>query len=403
MSSYTIVSVFEIERNIMGLFNRYDLTSQGLESAFLEGCDMYCNPKDYSVSEDDCRKYLKDLENANKLNEEWNNKRKSNWKWTTFIIGIILIIIIPSLVFIWLDNQDSKWAYLSTLVSSWVILGISIWVTNKVEDHLRDNKIHLTKFYPPKNENIEKLFDDYLWKIKSLKEAESRGKEERQTTYDRIVKMSHPGLVDFKEAIETELINPSEECVYGDVKFGMTAEEIYKTKVFAGLSLNNSNNDMSLGFREKYLGRYFSIQDSCVSFQFENNRLVKSIIYPLLSYDNKEAIIEPFISCCEKLNQYYRNPCNLRRKYIGDEFELVPYDNAEFRVGKKSVLLHVEKSGSIHARYNIKLEFSIATTNNRIDVSRQPFDRRWLDTLRKMYSPEEYCYPGPLDDNYRPF
>ncbi|SDH02774.1 hypothetical protein SAMN04487901_11511 [Prevotella communis] len=387
----------------MGLFNRYDLPSRSLESAFREYCDMYCNPKDYSVTEDDCIKYLKDLEKAYKLNYEWNEKRRSNWTWTTLIIGAILTILIPSLVFIWLDSQDSKWTFISTLVSSWIILGLSIWIFNKVDEYLRLSMIYLSKFYPPKNENIEKLFDDYLWKDKMLTEAKSKGIEERRKTYDRIVRMSHPGLDDFKEAIERELINPSEECVFGDVKFGMTAEEIYKTKVFAGLSLNNSNDDISLGFRENYLGRYFAIQDSCVSFQFDNNRLVKSIIYPLLSCVNKEAVIEPFISCCEKLNQYYGNPCNLRRRFKGEGLELVPYDKAVFRVGKKSVLLHIEKSDYI--RYNIKIEFLIATSANNcgVDDSNQPFDRSWFDTLRKLHSPKESDSSGPFDDNNIPF
>lgn len=388
----------------MGLFNRYDLTSQGLESAFWEGCDMYCNPKDYFVSEEDCIKYLKDLENANKLNDEWNDKRRLNWTWTTIIIGVILSFSIPSLVIIRFYNQDAAWVYLVSLLLGWILIGISYWIYNKVEEYFYyGDKVYLSRFYPEVNENIEKLFDDYLWKCKLLKEAESKGIEERRKTYDRIVRMSHPGLDDFKEAIETELINPSEECVFGDVKFGMTAEEIYKTKVFAGLSLNNSNDDISLGFRENYLGRYFAIQDSCVSFQFDNNRLVKSIIYPLLSCDNREAVIEPFISCCEKLNQYYGNPCNLRRRFMGEGLELVPYDKAEFRVGKKSVLLHIEKSDYI--RYNIKIEFLIATSANNcgVDDSNQPFDRSWFRELRKRYSPEEYCYHGPLDENYCPF
>lgn len=384
----------------MGLFNRYDSPSRSLESAFWEGCDMYCNPKDYYVSEEDCIKYLKDLENANKLNDEWNDKRRLNWTWTTIIIGVILSFSIPSLVIIRFYNQDAAWVYLVSLLLGWILIGISYWIYNKVEEYFYyGDKVYLSRFYPEVNENIEKLFDDYLWKCKLLKEAESKGIEERRKTYDRIVRMSHPGLDDFKEAIETELINPSEECVFGDVKFGMTAEEIYKTKVFAGLSLNNSNNDIRLGFRSDYLGRYFAIQGSSISFQFENNRLVKAIICPSLSCDNKEAVIELFISCCEKLNQYYGNPCNLMKS--GEGFKLFSNNKAEFRVGKKVILLHIEQSG--YSRYKIKIEFSIATTNNRIDVSHQPFDRSWFDTLRKLYSSKESDSSGPFDDNNIPF
>lgn len=238
-----------------------------------------------------------------------------------------------------------------------------------------------------------------------LKDSESKGKEEWEFTHDKIVRMSHPGLDDFKEAIETELRNPSEEFVFGDLKFGMTKEEIYNTKVFAGLQLDISNNDIHLGYRGAYLGSYFAIQCPSISFHLDNNRLVKSIICPDLSCENKEAIIEPFISCCEKLNQYYGNPCNLRRKFKGEGFELVPYDNAEFRVGKKSVFLHVEKSDSIYSRYILKLEFSIAsTTSNRRDEGlNQSFDTKWFDELRKWYSHKESYSSESIDDYYVPF
>lgn len=123
------------------------------------------------------------------------------------------------------------------------------------------------------------------------------------------------------------------------------------------------------------------------------------------SFDKREAVIEPFISCCEKLNQYYGNPCNLQRRFIGEGFELTPYSTAEFRVGKKSVLLHVEKPGNFYSSYTsfyVKLEFSIVSTtsNRRIKESNQSFDKRWFDELRKWYSPKEPCYSRTLNDYY---
>ena len=393
-----IIFAHKLQKN-MGLFNRYNYSAdyQDLECSFRESDDIYCNPKDYSVTEDECSLYLKNLNRGNKLNDEWNEKRRIKrdlrWRWTIFIIGVILFFGISSLIFIWFDINDFVERVGVSIYSFQAVAGASVWVYGKVEEQFQDSKIFHSIFYPKVNENIERLFDDYLWKRKLLREAKEKGNEEWQKVHKELVRKSHQGLDQFIEAVEEELYYPSENCVIGDVQFGMTAEEIYNTKVFAGLTLANSNNDIHLGYRSRYLERFFAIQYPCVSFRLENNRLVKLII--TTSFDKKEAVIEPFISCCEKLNQYYGNPCNLKRRFIGEGFELTPYNKAEFRVGKKSVLLHVEKSGDFYSsRYNIKLEFSIVSTtsNRRVKESNQSFDKRWFAELRKRYSPKGYLF-----------
>lgn len=356
----------------MGLFNRYNYNadSQDLECSFRESDDIYCNPKDYSVTEDECRLYLKNLNRGNELNDEWNKKRRIKrelrWRWTIFIIGVILFFGISSLIFIWFDINDFVERVCVSIYLFPAVAGVSILVYGKVEEQFQDSKIFYGIFYPKVNENIERLFDDYLWKRKLLREAKEKGNEEWQKVHKELVRKSHPGLDQFIEAVEEELYYPSENCVIGDVQFGMTAEEIYNTKVFAGLTLANSNNDIHLGYRSRYLERFFAIQYPCVSFRLENNRLVKLII--TTSFDKKEAAIEPFISCREKLKQYYGNPCYLQR-FIVEGFKLDPFNKAEFRVGKKSVLLYVEETGNFYSRdtrFNIKLEFSIvSTTSNR--------------------------------------
>lgn len=398
----------QITKN-MGLFNRYNYRAdyQDLECSFRESDDIYCNPKDYSVTEDECSLYLKNLARGNKLNDEWNKKRRIKrelrWRWTIFIIGVILFFGISSLIFIWFDINDFAERLGVSIYSFQAVAGASVWVYGKVEEQFQDSKIFYSIFYPKVNENIERLFDDYLWKHKLLREAEEKGNEEWQKVHKELVRKSHPGLDQFIEAVEEELNNPSENCVIGDVQFGMTAEEIYNTKVFAGLTLANSYNDIHLGYRSRYLRRFFAIQYPCVSFRLENNRLVKLII--TTSFNESKAVIEPFISCCEKLNQYYGNPCNLKRRFIGEGFELAPYDKAEFRVGKKSVLLHVEKTGDFYSRdtrFNVKLEFSIVSTtsNRRVEESNQSFDKRWFDELRKWCSYKAPYCPDPLEDCY---
>lgn len=386
-----IIFAHKLQKN-MGLFNRYNYSAdyQDLECSFRESDDIYCNPKDYSVTEDECSLYLKNLNRGNKLNDEWNEKRRIKrdlrWRWTIFIIGVILFFGISSLIFIWFDINDFVERVGVSIYSFQAVAGASVWVYGKVEEQFQDSKIFHSIFYPKVNENIERLFDDYLWKRKLLREAKEKGNEEWQKVHKELVRKSHPDLDQFIEAVEEELYYPSENCVIGDVQFGMTAEEIYNTKVFAGLTLANSNNDIDLGYRSRYLERFFAIEGPCI-FRFENNRLVKLII--TTSFNKREAVIEPFISCCEKLNQYYGNPCNLQRRFIGEGFELTPYSTAEFRVGKKSVLLHVETSSSTYSiYYNIKLEFSIVSTtsNRRVKESNQSFDKRWFYELRKWYS-----------------
>ena len=372
----------------MGLFNRYDVPNYPrLESSYWEGCDKYCNPKDYFVSEDDCRQYLEDLEIAKKQNDEWNEKRNSRWIKATYFIGFLLTFFIPILVCYWLNKIDSAWTYPITLATSWVGLGLSAWIINKVEDYFRyQGKVYVDRFYPCINANIEKLFDDYLWKCKLLDDAKKKGEQEWKLIHEKVERMSHPDLVLFMETIEEELKNPSEKYVFGDVMFGMNLEEIYNTKVFKGLTLKDSNY-IHLGYREWHLGNYFGIQSPRISFHLESDRLTNVTIKQsfTISRYKKNEIIAPFISCCEKLNHYYGNPTNLydERPY-GRGYELWSNNQAVFRIGKKSVILKiVDESGDL----TIELNFSTTTEEcHNAVIPQQPFDKSWFDGLRRIYS-----------------
>ena len=266
----------------------------------------------------------------------------------------------------------------------------------------------MDKFYPKVNVRIEKLFDDYLWKCRLLSEAEAKGRQEWQLVHEKVVRMSHPDLDVFLETVEEELKNPIEDCIFGDVKFGMSPDEIYRTKVFKGLDLDSSKH-IELGFRGTYLGYFFAIQNSSTSFQLENEHLVKFVITDLCPF-GKNEIVEHFILCCEKLNQYYGNPSNLYEKYMGDGFELgFPHDKAIFHIGMKSILLYIEESS--FDNYILKLEFTkINTTmNNKGAVPQQMFDKCWFDLLRKKYTLDTGFFGyydselGALDDDNLPF
>lgn len=146
----------------MGLFNRYETNPDFVKAAFNEYSDKYCNPEDYYVTKEECLKYVEDLKLGQKLNNEWNCKREKRIIIIIILIGIILTLSVPPALFLWLDNQDSAWGFPICIISTWIIIGFFAWLYNAFEN--RREKFYLDKFFPLVNPNIEKLFDDYMWK-----------------------------------------------------------------------------------------------------------------------------------------------------------------------------------------------------------------------------------------------
>lgn len=146
----------------MGLFNRYETDPDFVISAINEYSDKYCNPRDYYVTEEECRKYVKDLKLGQKLNQEWSRKREKRIRTVIIVIGVLLTLSVPPVLYLWLENQDSAWGLPVCFISTWIIIGFFAWLYNDYES-MKEN-IYLDKFFPSVNQNIEKLFDDYLWK-----------------------------------------------------------------------------------------------------------------------------------------------------------------------------------------------------------------------------------------------
>lgn len=341
----------------MELFNKSHINDH-LELAFWEGSEAYCDPKDYFVTKTECEKYLEDLKRGDKLNSEYNEQRRSKWvtiiSITVTVFGFSFLFLIG---FIW-TKSDNAWIEFACWIAVHAVAFSMLWIYCSIGGYF-DRKIYWDIFYPEVNENIEKLFNDYLWKEKILYESLSKEDGERSSIYQRIVELSHPGLEQFVLAVEKELKSPSEDCVFGDVAFGMTTDEIYKTEVFKGLSLEDYGY-INLGFRERYLKNYFNISCLNVSFINEKDRLTKVSIKSWTFYafnNNNEDLIETFISCCEKLNLYYGNPCNLYETIRG-KFELIPNNKAEFHVGRKIILLQVIRAKSNTFENEIELTFS---------------------------------------------
>lgn len=373
----------------MELFDIFNIDST-IDLAYWEGSVAYCNPKDYFVSKAECEKYLEDLRKGNKLNSEYNKKRRSKWLPVISATGIVLGVILYLLGCFLGIKSGYDWAAFALSVACVLYLFAFYMIYVKFYEYF--TKTYWGGFYPKVNENIEKLFNDYLWKKKILYESLSKRDGERSPIYQRIVELSHPGLEQFVLAVEKELKSPSEDCVFGDVAFGMTTDEIYKTEVFKDLSLEDYGY-VCLGFRKRYLENYFNISCLNVSFINEKDRLTKVSIksWSFNAFDNyNEDLIETFISCCEKLNLYYGNPCNLYETIRG-KFELFPNNKAEFHVGKKTILLQVIRAKSNTFENEIELTFSQEKhggeniIKKRTCISNYPFNVEWFDGLRRMY------------------
>lgn len=163
----------------MGLFNRYDAYLSELEFAFWEGNNKYCNPKDYFVTEEECRKYLEGLKNGQELNHEWNERRRTRWIWFIIFLGLFFTFGLPSIVLYFFNLQQYAWGIPVVLLFSLSIAGLCCWGYNKTEEYFRYKTIYLQQFFPPVNENIERLFDDYLWKVKQERDAKSKDCQEK--------------------------------------------------------------------------------------------------------------------------------------------------------------------------------------------------------------------------------
>lgn len=365
----------------MALFNRYETNPDLVQSALNEYCDKYCNPEDYFVTEKECREYIEDLKIGQRLNKGWNDRREAFWNWFVAGIGLLLTLSIPSIVWFWLEIRDSPWSLPAFIASIWIVGGISGYIYNQIAEYMRDSTIYKNKYFPPINENIERLFDDYLWKCEMEIESANKNKEERIKVRKKILEMSHPYLPLFFNTIEKELETPSDEYIIGDLKFGMTPEDIYNTDMFKGLKLD-SNKDVHLGYRGTFLGNYFGLSGVHVSFQFKETQL-QTVTLTSMLYSEMSDIVKPFIDCCRKLNSIYGNPCNLFTRLYSNNLELIPYDKAEFRIGSKSVMLYIQDK---HRYPILKLEFSKTTKENAPKIDKQySFDENWFNDMKKAY------------------
>ena len=151
--------------------------------------------------------------------------------------------------------------------------------------------------------------------------------------------------------------------------------------MFKGLKID-SKEDVQLGYRGAFLGRYFGLSGVHVSFQFKETQL-QTVTLTSMLYSEMSDIVKPFINCCKKLNSIYGNPCNLFTRLYSNNLELIPCDKAEFRIGSKSVILYVQDK---YKYPKLKIDFSKTTKEYAQQIEKQySFDENWFYDMRKTY------------------
>lgn len=401
-------------------FDRYKTDIDRVYYSFYERDPMYCNPLDYCTTYQECAEYASQIDIAQKQNKEWNEKRQIKWRkifLALSLVGVVVVVVLFAIV-MFSGSLSSFWStvFLSILIFSFGGLILLIIFISESLDVVPYK--YKRCFFPEKNKCIEKLFDDYLWKEYllgneykfSYSSAEkerlinTRTKEEREKLRRHLIELSHPYLGLFKETVEHELASPSEVFAFGDVRFGMTPEEIYQTNCFKGLNYD-SESGVDLGFREYVLGRSLGlISGSKISFIFDNNYLSSVLVKEHWYIENKKTTMERFIICCKKLYHIYGPPVNLYKPFRSEHLQLSTCDQAEYNVGYKRILLSIdhEKSSSYSYRYGIKIEFSrMNSVKERQQESEViEFDDHWFNELRKTYDSAKYRGSCALEYDY---
>ena len=112
---------------------------------------------DYGVSEEECAEYHQKLQDAQQKNKEKNKNRKELLR----ILLICVCLIFASLpIYIIYILTELPYVVLWIIVAgTW---GVLLYVFNRVDDIIRNSNVIYIDFFPPINDKVEHMFDDYL-------------------------------------------------------------------------------------------------------------------------------------------------------------------------------------------------------------------------------------------------
>ena len=227
-------------------YNRYKTPEIEVYDALNDQKLVYCNPKDYFVTEEEFNDYLHKISKGQKLRQEWNDSRKKRIKSRVNISWNFALYIPVALWFIYMNYTMSDeeplsiWEAILCMWSLWIVGDViyGLWsIIEWIDDEYGSGVTYTcSQFFPPFNERIEKLLDDYLWKKKMLQNVRKSNESAiKVRATHQILLQNHPYINIVIEAIGIEQAHPKSEYILGDIKFGMTIEELYKTRIFYGL------------------------------------------------------------------------------------------------------------------------------------------------------------------------
>lgn len=138
----------------MKYFDRYTTDLENMNLAYSKYSPYHLNLPDYGVTEEECMEYHNKLMEAQKKNQEKNKKRKDSRR-TLLMIACVILGTFPIYIIYLFDELPffAKWVILA---GTW---GALLYASDKVDD--KSNTIY-TDLFPPVNNNVERLFDDYL-------------------------------------------------------------------------------------------------------------------------------------------------------------------------------------------------------------------------------------------------
>lgn len=145
-------------------FDRYTTDTSQARKALNKSDMAYCDPDNYNVTEEECLRYLEEVKSGQNINNRWNTDRKNRVVKTTLILCFVISIILFIISLLLLHKYAEGWE-IGMLPITWIIIGGAIGAYKWVEEKYISEYIWRSDFFPPINDKIEKLFDDYLWKV----------------------------------------------------------------------------------------------------------------------------------------------------------------------------------------------------------------------------------------------
>ncbi len=140
----------------MEYFDRYTTDLKYMNAAFSRYSPFRLNLSDYDVTEEECIQYWQKLKEAQKMNQEKLKDDERRYNILTICVSIILFHI--SILIIYFFNLP--------FIISWIILvgplGCVYYIYNEHYKEKHYRQIIYKDLFPPINNKIENLFNDYL-------------------------------------------------------------------------------------------------------------------------------------------------------------------------------------------------------------------------------------------------